>query len=114
MLRFSRRVVLTSLLCLSALLSTARVAQGASQVFLSNSLSGSKATYVIQFDATVKGNLDRFQIAFPPGMLAAGAPGIGTLLIGVTASKTPIILSTDPLNPDTLVINPALSSHQKI
>ena len=52
-------------------------ARAQNQVFLSNSLASSKATYVIQFDTTLKGKLDRFQVASPPGLLAGDAPGSG-------------------------------------
>jgi hypothetical protein len=49
------------------------VAHATNEVFLSTDTAESEVTYVIQFEATVKGNIDKIKIKLPPGANAANA-----------------------------------------
>lgn len=86
------------------------LATAANEVFLSNDTAQSEVTYVIQFEAGVKGHLDKIRIVLPPGTNAANA-ALGRLIIGDKLfegdedDKKDVKLSVDPLNPNTLIVD---------
>lgn len=65
-MKLSCRFVLISLFFLLAWLAPVTSALAANEVFLSNDTVESEATYVVQFEATVKGNIDKIKIKLPP------------------------------------------------
>lgn len=82
MFRVQRHGVFTLALCLLAWLSLTPQAM-ADEVFLSNSLADSEATYVVRFDTTVNGNVRSFEIVLPSGVNAS--TDLGRLEIGSQA-----------------------------
>src|SRR3990172_6763368 len=89
-------------------LSLIPLASAANEVFLSTDTAESEATYVIQFESTVKGNIDKIRIMLLPGTNAANA-ALGRVIIGDKVfegdaqHKQDVQLSLDP--PDTLIVD---------
>lgn len=94
----------SSVLSLSLWLVLVDLAGASNEVFLSNDTGQSEATYVIQFETGVNGNLDKIRLTLPPGTNAASA-GLGRLSIGDKKFEgdDDIQLSLDP--PDTLIVD---------
>jgi len=84
------------------------LATAANEVFLSTDTAESEATYVIQFDTSVRVNIDKIRIALPPGANAANA-ALGRLVIrekifeSDEEDNNDVKLSVDPLNSDLIV-----------
>ena len=103
-----QRSALAAMLFFLAWLAPVSPVMAANEVFLSTDTAESEATYVIQFEATVKGNIDKIRITLPPGTNAANAR-LGRLFIGDKGfegddeHKKDVQLSLD--GPDTLVID---------
>ena len=67
-------------------ISLIRPASATNEVFLSNDTAESEATYVIQFETTVTGQIDKIRIALPPDTNAANA-ALGRLMIETHRSQ---------------------------
>ncbi|MFQ5902549.1 MAG: beta strand repeat-containing protein, partial [Candidatus Binatia bacterium] len=111
MLKSARHTLWISIVCLFATLALANLATAANGVFLSNDTAESEVTYVVQFEATVKGHIKKIVIALPPGTNAANA-ALGRLIIGDEVfedddgeDKKDVTLSVDPSDPDTLIVD---------
>jgi len=110
MLKPTRFSFFVSFVCLLALLAVAGRALAVNEVFLSNDTAESEATYVVQFEAGVKGNIDKMRITLPPGTNAANAR-LGRLIIGDKVfegdddHKNDTTLSVDPLDSNTLIVD---------
>ncbi len=118
MLKFQRYIIFSSLLVLFTLLVIVSLATAdGTDVFLSNSLAGSQTTYVIQFEASVKDKVDSIEVALPAGTVGETTE-LGTVILVKDKNKneddkrkedlirTDVTFSVDPLDPDTLVIDP--------
>ncbi len=85
-------------------------AKATNEVFLSNDTAQSEVTYVIQFDTTLKGHIDKIRIALPPGTNAANA-ALGRLIIGDKMFEgdeddmKDVKLSVDPFDPNALIVD---------
>ena len=85
-------------------------ATAANEVFLSTDTAESEATYVVQFETTIKGHIDKIRVALPPGANAANAR-LGRLIIGDKVfqgnedDQNDATLSLDLLDANTLIVN---------
>jgi len=107
------QAVLITLLCLLCWLGGLRPAQAENSVFPSNSVSGSTATYVLQFESSVNGSVTNMEIVFPPDTLLGGTPGVGTPIFAGKPVKGTVTATVDPLDPDTLLVNLAKAGKLK-
>jgi len=86
------------------------LATAANEVFLSTDTAESEVTYVIQFDTSVRGNIDKIRIALPPGANAANA-ALGRLVIrekifeSDEEDNNDVKLSVDPFYPNVLIVD---------
>lgn len=109
MFTHGRFIFLAAILSLS-FPSFANLAGAANELFLSTDTAESEATYVIQFEASVKGNIDKIRVTLPPGTNAANAR-LGRLIIGDKVfqgdedDKNDVTLSVDPSDPNTLIVD---------
>jgi len=81
MLKRANRLLFTLILSLLTWLVPVSLALAANGVFLSNDTAESEATYVVQFEATAKGHIEKIIIALPLGTNAANA-ALGRVIIG--------------------------------
>ena len=108
MLKPARWSIFVAFVCILTWFALASLAIAANEVFLSTDTAESEATYVIQFESGVKGNIDKIRVTLPPGSNAANA-ALGRLFIGDKGfegddeHKKDVQLSLD--GPDTLVID---------
>src|SRR3990172_5224908 len=104
------RFLLVSVLSFLVLLMSVTSALAANEVFLSNDVAESEVTYVVQFEATVKGNIDKIKIKLPSGANPANAV-LGRVMVKDKVEeddgehKKDVKLSVDPLDSDTLVVD---------
>jgi len=93
------------------------LATAANEVFLSTDTAESEATYVIQFESGVKGNIDKIKIKLPPGANAANAV-LGRVMVRDKVfeddgeHRRDVRLSVDVGNPDTLIVD--LHDHRSV
>lgn len=107
--KLARPLGLLLMVSLLTWLSPASSARASSEVFLSSDTAQSKVTYVIQFETTVTGQIDKIRIALPPDTNAANA-ALGRLMI----RDTSIAGSVAPSDPDTLIVDFAIVEHVKV
>lgn len=115
MLKRANRLLFTLILSLLTWLVPVSLALAANGVFLSNDTAESEATYVVQFEATAKGHIEKIIIALPLGTNAANA-ALGRVIIGDKVfegddgkdkkkDKKDVTLSVNPSDPDTLIVD---------
>lgn len=96
--------VVAALALAMPILSFAIPAGAQNRAFLSTDLETSQASYALEVSAVTGGTVDKFRATFPAGALVPGV-GLVNLVIGQRAIKGPIAVSTDPLDPNALVLD---------
>lgn len=97
-----------TLISLLIFLTLATSALAMNEVFLSNDTAQPEVTYVVQFETTVKGHIDKIRITFPMNVANAA---LGRVIIGDKVfqgdedDEKDVTLSVDPLDPNTLILD---------
>jgi hypothetical protein len=100
---FHRRCLLAILALLLTLSWIAPETLAANAVFLSNDTAQSPATYVVEFNPSVRGSIDKIRLTFPSGSNPANV-ALGRVHVSGKAYENAAI-SVDPIDANTLIVD---------